>query len=69
MHGGVYLYGVYLCGEYGYVGLCVVGGVYVCVCLSMNVVVYIAFVFLCVCVCGDCVYACECFCMWGMCCE
>jgi len=43
VHGGVYLYGVCLCGEYGYVGvcgcLCVVGGVYVCVCLSVSVFV------------------------------
>ena len=73
VHGGVYLYGVYLCGEYGYVGVCgclsVVGGVCVCVRLSMNVVVYVDFVFLCVCVCGDCIYVCECFCMWGVCCE
>lgn len=52
VRGGVSLYGVCLCGEYGYDGvcgcLCVVGGVHVCVHLSMNVVLYVAFVFLCV---------------------
>ena len=64
----MFVWGIWVC-RCVWVCLCVVGGVYVCVCLSMNVVVYVSFVFLCVYVYGDCVYVCECFCMWGVCCE